>query len=139
VVKGHKGIMDTSIERIRAKIAELEAKLSNLRIAERELLALETAPAPRTKAAPRLKPKRKSKANRPSPVRQTIGADIAQALGEHGALPVAEIAGQIKAAGRDVGKGSVSHSLQAMKKQGLVKSGNGRWMLSKARTRPVPA
>jgi hypothetical protein len=31
------GIMDTSIERIRAKIAEMEAKLSNLRIAEREL------------------------------------------------------------------------------------------------------
>jgi len=87
--------MDTSIERIRAKIAELEAKLSNLR--------------------------------------------IAQVLGEHGALPVAEIAGQIKAAGRDVGKRSVSHSLQAMKKQGLVKSGNGRWMLSKARNRPVPA
>ena len=63
--------MDTSIERIRAKIAEMEAKLSNLRIAERELLALETAPAPRTKAAPRLK-KRKPKANRPSPARQTI-------------------------------------------------------------------
>jgi hypothetical protein len=80
--------MDTSIERIRAKIAELEAKLSNLRIAERELLALETAPAPRTKAVPRLKPKRKPKANRPSPVRQTIGAAIAQVLGEHGALPV---------------------------------------------------
>ena len=102
--------MDTSIERIRAKIAELEAKLSNLRIAERELSALETAPAPRTKAAPRLK--RKPKANRPSPVRQTIGAAIAQVLGEHGALPVAEIAGQIKAAGRDVGKRSVSHSLK---------------------------
>jgi hypothetical protein len=133
------GIMDTSIERIRVKIAEMEAKLSNLRIAERELLALETAPAPRTKAAPRLKPKRKPKANRPSPARQTIGAAIAQVLGEHGALPVAEIAGQIKAAGRDIGKRSVSHSLQAMKKQGLVKSGNGRWMLSKARARPVPA
>ena len=37
-----KGIMDTSLERIRAKIAELEAKLADLRIAERELLALET-------------------------------------------------------------------------------------------------
>ena len=76
-------------------------------------------------------------ANRPSSARQTIGAAIAQVLGEHGALPVAEIAGQIKAAGRDIGKRSVSHSLQAMKKQGLVKSGNGRWMLSRAR--PVPA
>ena len=118
--------MDTSIERIRAKIAELEAKLSNLRIAERELSALESRNASRRQ-------------NRPSPVRQTIGTAIAQVLGEHGALPVAEIAGQIKAAGRDVGKRSVSHSLQAMKKQGLVKSGNGRWMLSKARTRPVPA
>jgi hypothetical protein len=40
------GIMDTSIERIRAKIAEMEAKLSNLRIAERELLALETKSSP---------------------------------------------------------------------------------------------
>ncbi len=131
--------MDTSIERVRAKIAELEVKLSNLRFAERKLLALETAPAPRTKAAQRLKPKRKPKANRSSPARQTIGAAIARVLGEHGALPVAEIARQIKAAGRDIGKRRVSPSLQAMKKQGLVKSGNGRWMLSKARARPILA
>jgi hypothetical protein len=31
----------------RAKIAELEAKIADLRIAERELEALDTAPAPR--------------------------------------------------------------------------------------------
>src|ERR1700720_950165 len=36
-----KGIMDTSLERIRAKIAELETKLADLRITERELQALE--------------------------------------------------------------------------------------------------
>jgi hypothetical protein len=37
-------------ERIRAKIAELEVKLANLRIAERELMALEQAPARKTTA-----------------------------------------------------------------------------------------
>jgi DNA invertase Pin-like site-specific DNA recombinase len=37
--------MDTSLERIRAKIAELETKLADLRIAERELQALEKVPA----------------------------------------------------------------------------------------------
>ena len=37
--------MDTSLERIRAKIAELEAKLADL--AERELVALGPAPARR--------------------------------------------------------------------------------------------
>jgi hypothetical protein len=33
-----KAAMDTSLERIRAKIAELEAKLADLRIAERAIL-----------------------------------------------------------------------------------------------------
>jgi hypothetical protein len=35
------GIMPNSLELIRVKIAELEAKLADLRIAERELVALE--------------------------------------------------------------------------------------------------
>ena len=39
--------MKTSIEHIRAKITELEARITDLRIAERELEALDAAPAPR--------------------------------------------------------------------------------------------
>ncbi len=134
--------MDTSLERIRAKIAALEAKLADLRIAERELVALEGAPAAKTATTPRPKPKRKpkakAKAKGPSPARQTIGAAIAEVLTEHGALPVGEIAEQINAAGRDIGKRSVSYSLQAMKKQGLVKSGDGKWMLAKPRSKRAP-
>ena len=40
-----KAAMDTSLERIRAKIAELEAMIADLRIAEREIRALEKLPA----------------------------------------------------------------------------------------------
>jgi hypothetical protein len=57
--------MDSSLERIRAKIAEFEVKLADLRIAERELMALERAPARKT-TAPRtlkVKPKRTQKEN----------------------------------------------------------------------------
>jgi hypothetical protein len=92
--------MDTSLERIRAKIAELEAKLADLRIAERELVALGPAPARKSTAArtPKVKPKRKGKG--PSPASPTIGAAIAEVLHEHGALAVTEIAEQIKAGKR---------------------------------------
>ena len=37
--------MDTALERIRAKIIELEAKIADLRIAEREIQALDKLPA----------------------------------------------------------------------------------------------
>ncbi|MBA3726610.1 MAG: hypothetical protein H0W86_09190 [Armatimonadetes bacterium] len=67
--------------------------------------------------------------------RQTIGAAIADVLGQHGALSAAEIADRIKAAGRDISNRAVSFSLQALKKRGLVKSADGRWTLPKARSR----
>lgn len=135
--------MDTSLERIRAKIAELDAKLADLRIVERELLDLKPQAEPKAAAvrvprAPRAK--RKQKAEAPAAPRQTIGGAIAEVLGQHGALAVAEIAEHIKAAGREIDKRSVSYSLQAMKKQGLVKSADGgKWMLPKARAKPMPA
>ena len=120
--------MDTSIERIRAKITELEARLADLRIAERELLALKGAPAPR----PTLKRRRKAKGA--AGAGQTVGAAIAEVLTQHGALPAAEIAEYIKAAGREVGSRTTSFTLQAMKKRGLVKIGGGKWTLAKARS-----
>jgi hypothetical protein len=43
-----KAAMDTSLERIRAKIAELDAKFADLRIAEREIRALEANTQPTT-------------------------------------------------------------------------------------------
>jgi hypothetical protein len=50
-----------------------------------------------------------------------------------GALPLAELAEQITAAGREVSGGTLSNTLQTMKKRGVVKSGGGKWMLPKTR------
>jgi hypothetical protein len=131
--------MPTSLERIRAKIAELEAKLTDLRIAERELVALEPAPARKTTTprAPKLKSTRREKVA--SLPHQTISAAIAEVLNAHGALPAAEIAEQIKAGGREIGKRTISHSLQALKKQGRVRIRGGKWMLPKARSKLASA
>lgn len=126
--------MDAAVDRIRAKIAELEAKIANLRIAEQELALLESGPQSRQKPAPSPSP-RPAKTEAEEPKRQTIGAAIAEVLGEHGPLPVADIAQQIQANGRDIDNRSVSFSLQAMKKQGVVKSGSGGWALSKGRAK----
>ena len=129
------GIMDTSLERIRAKIAELETKLADLRIAERELLALEKFPVRKTRTAPGPKPKRKPEASDQEEARHTIGAAIADVLGQHGALSAAEIADHIRATGRDISNRTVSFSLQSLKKRGLAKSADGTWTLRKARSR----
>src|ERR1700730_7286577 len=68
----------------------------DLRIAERELMALERAPARKTTAprTPKVKPKRTQKGS--APVHPTISAAIAEVLNEHGALPGTEIAEHIK-------------------------------------------
>jgi hypothetical protein len=131
--------MGNSLERIRAKIAELEAKLADLRIAERVLVALEPKPA-RKSTTPRtakVKPKRKGKGS--SPARSTIGSAIAGVLNEHSAIPAAEIAEHIKAGGREIERRSISFALQALKKQGRVRIRGGKWMLPKARSKPASA
>jgi hypothetical protein len=130
-----KGIIDTSLERIRAKIAELETKLADLRITERELQALEKLPARKTRTAPGPKPKRKPQATNKEAARQTIGAAIAHVLGQHGTFSAAEIADHVKAAGRDISNRAVSFSLQELKKRGRVKSANGKWALLKVHSR----
>jgi hypothetical protein len=148
-----KGVMDTSLERIHTKIAELETKIGNLRIAEREILALDrisarptrTASAPKPKpkqkpapkAAPRPKLKGEPKASEPAETgaRQTIGAAISEVLDQHGALSAADIAERIKATGRDINNRTVSFALQALKKRGLAKSKDGKWTSSKTRSR----
>ena len=133
--------MDTSLERIRAKIAELEAKIADLRIAEREIRALEklpsrkTRPAPGPRPKPKPKPKRKPTASNQAEARQTIGSVIADVLGQQGALSAAEIAEHIRATGRDISNRSASFSLQSLKKRGLAKSADGKWTLRKARSR----
>ena len=70
--------MKTSIEHIRAKITELEARITDLRITERELEALDTAPAPRGKL--KAKAKRKSATHNASEARQTVGTAITEVL-----------------------------------------------------------
>jgi hypothetical protein len=128
--------MKNSIDRIRAKIADLEARIADLRIAERELEALDPAPAPRGK--PKAKAKRKSTADAVTPAPQTVGAAITDVLSQNGALPLAELAEQIRAAGREVSGGTLSNTLQTMKKRGAVKSSGGKWMLP-TRTRRAGA
>src|ERR1700730_19061516 len=120
--------MDSSLQRIRAKIAELEVKLADLRIAERELMALERAPARKTTAprTPKVKPKRTQKGS--APAHPTISAAIAEVLNEHGALPATEIAEHINAGGREIEKRSVSYSLP------LVKRGRCRHLRPRAKS-----
>jgi hypothetical protein len=131
--------MANSLELIRVKIAGLEAKLTDLRIAERELVALEPELARKTTTprVPKPKPMRTEKVA--SPARQTISAAIAEVLNAHGALPAVEIAEYIKAGGREIGKRTISHSLQALKKQGRVRIRGGKWMLLNARSKPASA
>src|SRR5580692_1487465 len=138
-----KAAMDTSLERSRAKIAELEAKIADLRIAEREIRALEKLPSRKTRSGPgpkpkpKPKPKRKPEAGNQAEARQTIGSAIADVLGRRGALSAAEIAEHIRATGRDISNRTVSFSLQSLKKRGLAKSADGKWTLRKARSRRV--
>jgi hypothetical protein len=141
--------MDTALEQIHAKIADLETKIANLRIAERELHALEKTSARPTKAAsepkakqkpgpkPVRQPKLKGKleAGEPAEPRQTISAAISAVLAEHGPLSAAEIAEQVKATGRDINNRTVSFALQALKKRGLAKNIDGKWAAPKARGR----
>jgi len=141
--------MDTVLERIHAKIADLEAKIGDLRIAERELQALDKISARQTKTTsePKAKqkpgpkavrpPKLKGKpeAGEPAEPRQTIGAAISAVLAEHGPLSAADIAERVKATGRDINNRTVSFSLQALKKRGLAKNVDGKWAATKARGR----
>jgi Ribonuclease R winged-helix domain len=133
--------MDTSLEPIRAKIAELEAKIADLRIAEREIQALEKLPAQKTRPAPgpkpKPKPKRKPEASNQAEARRSIGSAIADVLGRRGALSAAEIAEHIRATGRDISNRTVSFSLQSLKKRGLAKSADGKRALPKADSRRV--
>src|ERR1700719_1181262 len=132
-----KAAMDTSLERIRAKIAEVEAKIADLRIAEREIRALEKLPARKTRPGAGPKPKRKPEASNQAEARQTIGSAIADVLGRRGALSAAEIAEHIRAKGRDISNRTVSFSLQSLKKRGLAKSADGKWALPKDDSRRI--
>ena len=129
--------MKTSIEHIRAKITELEARIADLRIAERELEALDATPAPRTK--PKAEAKRTLATDNASEARQTVGAAITEILTQNGALPLAELAEQLKTAEREVSSGTLSNTLQVMKKRGAVKSAGGKWMLPKTRAKTAAA
>jgi hypothetical protein len=143
--------MDTSLERIRSKISDLEAKITDLRTAERELQALEgrqerkarAAPAPKLKRGPKPKaapaaanaPKVKAapKAKGAPRSGQTIGAAILESLDQQGSVTAAEIAEHIKASGRDISNRTVSFALQALKKRGLAKNTDGKWSHLKGR------
>ncbi len=131
--------MDTSLDLIRAKISELEQKLTDLRIAERELIALGTAPTQKTRFAPKLvtAPEETTKvepeASEEAGSQQTIGTTVTEILGQHGSLTVPAIAEHVASAGRDISNRAISFALQALKKRGLVKSAGGEWTLIQSR------
>jgi hypothetical protein len=158
---GDEGFMDTSLDRIQAKIAELEARLDSLKIAERELQQLDgpSTEAPSTKvpltealstepaSVPKARKARVPRSPKAQPIeaaeepvaedasKQTIGAAIADVLTQHGALSASAIAEQVVAAGKDVNNRAISFALQALKKRGLVKSAGGEWSLKKTRSK----
>ncbi|WP_395664455.1 hypothetical protein [Methylocella sp.] len=141
--------MDTSLERIRAKIAEFEQKIEDLRAAERVLAELDATPAKRGRKpsvaapalpdssaappAPRTRGRRKG-ASRGGP-RQTIGSAIGDVLEAQGPLTAAEISEHLKSSGRDITNRMVSFALQAMKKRGLAKNADGKWSSLKPRAK----
>jgi Ribonuclease R winged-helix domain len=136
--------MPTAVEQIHTKIAQLEARIGDLRITERELQALDRISARQTKAAavPKAKQRAKQKsAPRPRAASgrrqpgQTMGAAITEVLGQHGPIQAAEIAERIKATGRDINNRAISFALQALKKRGLAKNTGGKWTTANGRGR----
>lgn len=127
--------MNFALTQIRAKIADLETKIVNLRIAEQELLELEPAPSRKEKAP--VPHSAEHALTNPSSRPQTIGAAITEVLINRSALSVAQIAEEIEAGGREIDRRKVSFSLQALKKRGLAKMKNGNWMLTKGRAARV--
>jgi hypothetical protein len=131
--------MDTALEHIRAKIHELEGKLVDLKITERELLKLDKAPAqkPRKIIEPISEPELQGEADSTHSAvpKQSMSATIKDVLARHGALSVKGISEQIAASGAVITNRAISFALQAMKKRGLVKSANGEWKLAGRRSR----
>jgi hypothetical protein len=133
MARGHsqtKQAAQKSLTQIRAQIAELETKIANLRIAEREVEALE--PASQRRATPKAKVAQKPKPESVAKTQQTVGDAIIEVLGRNASLPLADIAEEISKAGRDVRIGTVSTTLGRLQSRGIVKSGGGIWKLAKA-------
>jgi len=134
--------LETSLERIRARIAKLENSLINLRITESEIYALEGAPTKTDKvqAEPPRKRGRKPKVvtseAAESGAELSISATIKSLLKQNGPLSVKAMAAHIATAGRDINNRSLSFTLQALKKQGFVRSVAGEWKLLQRR-RPI--
>jgi hypothetical protein len=133
--------MNTALERVRTKISELEARLADLRIAERELLALELPPrAKPARATPPAHPaetkagraatRRQPTAARATPKRQSIAATVIETLSRLGSLPVPEIAKEIKGKGRKISSRSISYALKDLKKRGRVANEGSQWTLT---------
>jgi hypothetical protein len=129
--------MNTAIDRVRTKIAELEAKLADLRIAERELRALEVPPAKKPSPAARPEPSARPKPTAGGhkakgggrPKGQTITGAVVEILRQQGTLTVPAIAKEIKSTGGKIGNRSVYYSLRELKKRGLAAVEGKNWTL----------
>lgn len=133
--------MNNALEHIRTKISEVEARLADLRITERELLTLEMPPREiPDRATPPARPAeskagrpaihRKAGATRAAPKRQSIAATVVETLSRLGSVPVPEIAKAMKGKGRKISSRSISYALQDLKKRGLAAKDGSQWSLT---------
>ena len=129
--------MNSALTQIREKIADLETKIVDLRIAEQELLAIELAFSQKEMAPARLKAEQTPRLISLSSTRQTIGAAIMEVLSTRGALSVAHIAEEIEAGGREIDRRKISFALQALKKQGRAELDDGNWVLTEGLAKRV--
>ncbi|ACB96294.1 hypothetical protein [Beijerinckia indica] len=134
------------IDQIRQEIASLEARIDKLRSVEDVLSTLEGGKAlrrgrraatpekilPKAAAKPAAKTATKAPVTKaPSGVREgSIGEAVLDLLKAQGALPRADIENAIRS-DRDVGKQSISVSLQRLRKAGKVTLKDNQWALKK--------
>ncbi len=132
--------MESSLERVRNQIATLELQITNLRIAEREILALSSTPAARPSRTPQSKPaaepearkqiiRRKRRIIAPALARQSITSSVADILRANGSLPVAAIAKEIRRTRRNVSNRAVSFAVQELKRRGVAVKNGAQWVL----------
>jgi len=124
--------MDNALSLIQAKIAEVEAKLAHLKVAEAELSKLAKSPSKFRVAAPTKKSKVTvaTDANNDKPLTQRI-RDVLRSSDGMTALQIIELLA--------VENRAVSFALQAMKRRGEAKNKDRVWSIAKRRGRPAAA
>lgn len=78
-------------------------------------------------AAPAAERRRQPEQEQKAGARQTVAEAVAAVLHRSGPLALSDLALELRAAGREVAGGTLSNTLQIMKKRGAVTSADGKW------------